>query len=627
MPEAAWDAAASTVMPGIDPASRLWQLLGGSEFGKGLASMAPRVAATLPETAGAAVSATARLPWMPQESAAMMQEQVAQPLYGASDTIAAIANAVPPAAVQKIEDIKGLADFGDWLAHQAGQQSMVMPGIAAATVAGGPAGGLTAATILQTGFQSKDVRDMGREAPEKAIAIGMLTGAMEYLPIGRLLGRTKIAGPGFKDWAAKKLAGMGQQAVEESMTEGLQTFTEKLGREWVDDNVDLFSKETLSEVLNAMAAGGAIGGVAGGATNVKQVQPEPPAQIAPPGIPSRAAAAPAPGVVPGNVPVSIPAPEVTPEVTPEAPPSNVRQKGQQSGPPEGVERRAGQDTSTIPVRVSRAGEAAIRRWTSAPEILRRYPSEREEFALGNYKMVQTFLQDEQLHPFDAPSLKPEEWSALEGEMRRVHDEAEVAVNGKLDHESQMDALGEAEAVTLKEMNAALAERGLKRVTKFTEDGNRVTRLVNAETGDVVLEDGSVQNVKKWLTEQRRAESAPPVRPSNVPVSIPRGETPTTETQTDIDSDIASLLDATDKLKNAPNAEIIMEIKDLRGRIDAGAATDADNSRLRMLQEEMSLRGVEGYSENKTTGVGTTLPETPVTPETPAETPTPTPTVK
>lgn len=260
--ETSWDAVAPSLMLGApgDVTGVLMNALGPTEAGKGIYSMAPQVAAAIPETAAAIVDASASAPWTPAATEQTMKEMVAEPLYGMSDTVAAITSLVPAAKVGKIEDIQGLADFGDWIAYQLGQQAMIMPTVLGATAAAGPAGGLGAATLLQTGMESREIRELGKRDPGTAIVVGLVTGAMEYLPMASLLNRMGPAKKGFTDWAAKKLASMGTQAIEEGVTEGLQTFTERLGKAYVDENIEMFSPEALSEYANAMAAGAAVGG-------------------------------------------------------------------------------------------------------------------------------------------------------------------------------------------------------------------------------------------------------------------------------------------------------------------------------------------------------------------------------
>jgi hypothetical protein len=153
--------------------------------------------------------------------------------------------------------------------------------------------------------------------------------------------------------------------------------------------------------------------------------PEPPQEppAAPPAAPEPPQAPPGGGITPapaGALPGA----------------ATVRRKGEPAEPP-GAERRTGQDAATVPPEVSAGGPAAIQRWLEAPEVLRRFPLERTQFALGNYRMVRNFLEDEQLHPWNRPTFTAEQWEALEGEMKTVHDRA-VKAAGESDIETELE---------------------------------------------------------------------------------------------------------------------------------------------------------------------------------------------
>ena len=271
--EATWDTAAGVVFPRRDPISTLLRFIMPTEFGKGVASMTPAAAATIPETMGAAVDSAAGVPFTADESAAMMRERVADPLYGAADRLARLGQYVPPPETGTLKDVwddPSAPAFWNWFTYNIGQQVPIIGGIVTAFATGGPAAAYVAASTLQTGMQSRELRELGKHAPGKALAIGLITGGMEFLPIARLFGRVKHADRGFMPWLVKKLAHMGRQAIEEGLTEGLQTFTEKLGLLWADANIDLISPETAWEMVNAMGAGLAVGGAMGAGGKVVQ---------------------------------------------------------------------------------------------------------------------------------------------------------------------------------------------------------------------------------------------------------------------------------------------------------------------------------------------------------------------
>jgi hypothetical protein len=271
-----WDKEVDEMSAGFEGvAGDAFRAIAKTEYGKGVAIMAPDALATLPETLATWWEAASELPGTP-EAVTESMKSITDPLFKVSDAVRQAnddLSIIPK--VGKVEDIKltepgGFGRLGQWFAFNLGQQSVIIPGIAGATAAAGPAGGLTAATVLQTGFQNQEIRDMGEHDPAKASVIGLATGAMEFLPIGHLMSRvTRAGGPGFKNWVFGKMKGMSIQTLEEGMTEGAQTFTEKLGLAWVDETYDFLSKDARSEIWNAIVAGAAMGGTTGSLSRVQ----------------------------------------------------------------------------------------------------------------------------------------------------------------------------------------------------------------------------------------------------------------------------------------------------------------------------------------------------------------------
>lgn len=186
------------------------------------------------------------------------------------------------------KDENYVSDFADWAFYTAGNMA---PMLATSLIGGGlggavahnlagaiakkaatkliarkvgqAAGAFAASAGMQTGSIYGEIKDI--DAPNKAstaFAHGAVAGALDALPVKRILDRAGIgdvAGDAIKD-SVMKFAG--KQLVSEGVTEGLQSIVEQHAKYWVDENQKNFDIDW-AHVINSAAAGALMGGVSG----------------------------------------------------------------------------------------------------------------------------------------------------------------------------------------------------------------------------------------------------------------------------------------------------------------------------------------------------------------------------
>ena len=184
-----------------------------------------------------------------------------------------------------------VSDFTDWAFYTAGNMA---PMLATSLIGGGVGGAvahkaanavamkaaskMVAKTIgaaagaagtsigMETGSIYGDIQDSDHEnRAGVAFAHGAVAGALDALPVMRILNRAgigEIAGDAISD-SVMKFAG--KQVLSEGITEGLQSIVEQHAKYWVDDNQNKFDIDW-KQVADSAAAGSLMGGLSGGAT-------------------------------------------------------------------------------------------------------------------------------------------------------------------------------------------------------------------------------------------------------------------------------------------------------------------------------------------------------------------------
>lgn len=192
-----------------------------------------------------------------------------------------------------------LGDFADWAFYTAGNMAPML----ATSLAGGGLGGALAhraansvaksaaqkviakrmgqaagayatSAGLETGSIYGEIKDSDYDSKAStAFAHGAVSGALDALPVKRLLDRMgvgELAGDAITDSVVKFA---GKQMVAEGATEGLQSVIEQHAKYWVDENAKEFNIDP-DQVINSMAAGALMGGVAGaGISSISKPRP------------------------------------------------------------------------------------------------------------------------------------------------------------------------------------------------------------------------------------------------------------------------------------------------------------------------------------------------------------------
>jgi hypothetical protein len=138
------------------------------------------------------------------------------------------------------------------------------------TFVGGPTGGaiagFTFAKSLEGGSAYDEARRYGaspEEANKIAQYVGNINGILEYIPIGRLLNKSKV-GKQLLDNIYKRIAKeMGKQGITESITEGGQEVVLNAFLMEIDENRGLFDN-----VMESLIAGGGAGILFGGGATI-----------------------------------------------------------------------------------------------------------------------------------------------------------------------------------------------------------------------------------------------------------------------------------------------------------------------------------------------------------------------
>lgn len=207
-------------------------------------------------------------------------------------------------AVGKLEDIGSLSDAGLWAAGGLGQLAPYLVASAVSGGIGGAIGGtvarkgaqvaaekaieggatrLAAETVAKAAVQKGVQRgalagsvansvpieqgsiygniyeETGKTDPGTAASYGLAAGLLDVLPEARIIG--KLTSPGKSAGLRKEIL---RQAGMEGLTEGAQTAIERKAVEAVDPTKLAFSKDGVSEIVNAAALGALGGGVLGG---------------------------------------------------------------------------------------------------------------------------------------------------------------------------------------------------------------------------------------------------------------------------------------------------------------------------------------------------------------------------
>lgn len=167
-----------------------------------------------------------------------------------------------------------------------GEQAPVMgPMVATAMV--NPALAAADAAAMQTGSILTDLEAegvTGEDAQLAASTLGVLTGALEFAPVGRLLARNPITAKSFKTWLARKGLEALRQGAEEVLTEVPQTLVESAAADFVRmnrgelENIEAFTtpegrSETWGNVIRSIEEAGLMGTMmgpfGGGAGNIQ----------------------------------------------------------------------------------------------------------------------------------------------------------------------------------------------------------------------------------------------------------------------------------------------------------------------------------------------------------------------
>lgn len=206
--------------------------------------------------------------------------------------------------LRRVEDIRSLGDAGQYVVNTVAQQlpnlaltagtSLATGGLGglalrtgaglaarqAAVRAGQAAGAAAAGTTLQSGQIAPEVvldpeaYGTQRERATKAAIGSIATGALEAVPVMKLLDRFGLGGRARREVGGKLLTRMAKhasrQGATESLTELAQTAGERLTHRWVNENIEVLGSDALSEYLNAGVAGFVTGAVFGAPAGMRR---------------------------------------------------------------------------------------------------------------------------------------------------------------------------------------------------------------------------------------------------------------------------------------------------------------------------------------------------------------------
>lgn len=152
--------------------------------------------------------------------------------------------------------------------REVAEQAALRAGAQRQTLAQGLGAG-TASVGMNTGNIYGETEDAG-----VAGVHGLIAGAVDALPIMRVLGRHGLAGKARDDIQDSVISEIGKQGLAEGSTEAVQTLIEQHARHWVEnDGRSLLSdmdQVDWNEVIEATAAGALGGGVMGGGSGLLQ---------------------------------------------------------------------------------------------------------------------------------------------------------------------------------------------------------------------------------------------------------------------------------------------------------------------------------------------------------------------
>ena len=135
-----------------------------------------------------------------------------------------------------------------------------------AVKAGGIAGFALPSVGLSTGgIMGQIEEETGQLEGPTALAFGTVAGMLDTAPLMLMARRaTSPLTEGVQEGIWKRVSKQALRGMrDEGATEGVQTLIEQAAVDYVQDNLGAFSKEDLTEALNAMAAGALVGGVLG----------------------------------------------------------------------------------------------------------------------------------------------------------------------------------------------------------------------------------------------------------------------------------------------------------------------------------------------------------------------------
>lgn len=165
---------------------------------------------------------------------------------------------------------------GEWFAHNVGRMVPQMAATTGASFVAGPAGGFSVAAAMEGGAAYNDAKAAGateREAQTTGITVGVINGALEYLPIDLLLrGVGKKAVQKASATATRRmlhLVGLAaRQATTEGLTEGIQSIVEDMAAE-MNYRPTAPWRAKMAKALQSAVLGAVAGGLfAGGAASV-----------------------------------------------------------------------------------------------------------------------------------------------------------------------------------------------------------------------------------------------------------------------------------------------------------------------------------------------------------------------
>lgn len=231
-----------------------------------------------------------------QGAALVGADDFAQEQLGRAEEQSQVAARVGP-RVTNVNDIESFDDLKDYVSGLFGSQAPILGTLAL----GGPAGlalrgtaarlGAGAAQRLSPGaavtggvvgsgsaLESGSIFNELRQDPENdqtlresagtAAGFGLAAGSLEALPVLRLFQRFGVGRAAERRLLNRVAKAAGEQAVLEAGTEGLQTIIEREARKFANENFEVFGEEGLDEIVNAIAAGGIVGGALGGLSGI-----------------------------------------------------------------------------------------------------------------------------------------------------------------------------------------------------------------------------------------------------------------------------------------------------------------------------------------------------------------------